>query len=377
MANGLEQNCHAVYFVYEALQEQYNNMYLQMQLGNKSDFFIKALQSLHTRIITNVSEFAAAAVAHYSHSGLKTMTDKLEKLQKEVSKMETEIMQYIAQEGQTVTKKIGSEKNAALFKPDRLNHDSSIADWRQWQGSFATYCGKMNMKEENTQDQRSFLCSCLDSQLQKLVTNTRHTTIYNDGEEKGWLHCLQEYFDSTHPMHMRLLKLMEIKPLPGQLSSAFFQEFVSLVEDANAAKCDVKVLIATIMVSKCPNDNLRRELIRKPVEVEEALRTSREFDAAEKGGTPSKNTANAVSQIKTKCFRCGKMYHKPEDCFTLKSKCPTCLNFGHSMAKCNKKNEKGNNVKGQQSRFSKQSKHNANMVEDTNPSILSTPTVLL
>ena len=372
----LEKQCHAIYFLYDALKEQYENLRAQIQLGNKSDFFIQNLQKLHTKLMSNTQDFGTAASKHFAHSGLKTMTDRLATQQKEISKMETEILSYIAKAGQTVAKKIGSEKNAALFKPDRLNHDSTISDWRQWQGTFATYFGKMNMKEENTQDQRSLLSSCLDMQLQRLISNTKHTTIYDDGADKGWLSCLQEYFDSAHPIHMRLLKLMESKPLPGQLSSGFFQEFVSLVEDANASECDVKVLIATIMVSKCPNSTLRRELIRHPLDIEAALRTAREFDASEQGDKSSKNMANTVTQVNT-CFRCDRAGHTPENCFTLKSKCPICSLTGHSKKKCRKLKDKNQNKSNSPGPSTQHKKHNANVVEDTNPEVMTTPTVLI
>ena len=70
----LEKQCHAIYFLYDALKEQYENLRTQMQLGNKSDFFIQNIQILYSKLMSNTQDFGAAAAKHYAHCGHKTMT---------------------------------------------------------------------------------------------------------------------------------------------------------------------------------------------------------------------------------------------------------------------------------------------------------------
>ena len=356
--------------------KQWDAILAQMQAGSKSDFFIQWMKTFHGKIHGIADLFESAAAEFQQLTGDVDMQARAEAIAGQLIVIDDTIMKFMNQVGtkkEEVEEK--SDKHAAIFKPDKLDHDASIRKWRSWQQAFATFFKHMNMAKKDTQTQKALLCQCLDEKLEAMILDSHLNVLYNSETETGFFSLLHEHFDTQYPMHVRLRKLVDLKPRTGQSPSGFFQEFTTLAEDAQAQTCEVAHLLSTVMIAKCPDAILRNELLRKPRDITEALKEAKLYDANNQG-PPSNATVNAVSSNGPKCGRCDRTNHKAEDCFTLKFKCPLCDKFGHSKKKCNKNNNKSNSNSSNNGNAKQESRHKANAVEDLSPKAQPTPPIL-
>ena len=360
--SSLVKQCNSLYSTYINLRNQFEYMYSRMSTGDRSLAFQQNLQDLLIRLADNAHRFDAASAKHHALCGNASMIDKRTEQQVVIRQIESTIRQYVEQAGETPTTRQRRHFTEASPQPQVFETSS-----RQWQGPSSTYSEDGQWGRENTLDQGSFPCSCLDLQLQKLVNNSVHNSSSMDGIGDSWLEDFQNSVYNI-PTHTSLLPNFHETNTPmGQSHSNFFQVFTSLVEQANAAGCDVRMLVAKAMIATCPNSTFRR-------------------GGPDATGRPEETTCPRVppynvrqeNNLSPPCMRCGKKGHNPDDCFTRKSKCPICHRLGHSKKKCRDRSTSTSTVgKGNKNPKSHPRTHVANAVDDADPKAEGTPTVPL
>lgn len=236
--------------------------------------------------------------------------------------------------------KIPEPKNALVYKPKSLLHDASMTEYRQWQNRFRAYYTQSNIKEQPPHIHRAFVMTCIDDNLAELIElhlpQGTAAFIYDDtGDQQTIIHILDTYFENRHPRHIRLNKLTSLEPTPNQPASGFFQEFLKLSNDATATALSSEELLVALMTTKCPNKELRTELLRAPRNMANAVQLAIEFDAAQK----TQNSHTAATNI-MKCTRCNRTNHTSDKCWTLKNPCPICKKPGHIQSKCRNRQTK-------------------------------------
>ena len=358
---------HALYKQHEHNIQSYNNRKAGMDAGNSTPFFVERLKQLLDSIHENNRKYEEAYESYYSATGDVRYDDQYKKHSKACLAMEESLVNYIdacmPQEqvikDETMAEPKSSSGNAAMFKPFTLLHDTPMSEYRQWGVRYHSYFLAMKMQEKAADSQKALLMSCLDSTLGDIIMNSNATSTYANDQRETWLTLLEKYFEATYPMHARINKLISLQPVPGQTTSGFFREFNRLVKDASAFKCTVDVLITTIMISKCPDAHLRKELLRAPITYERAMLLGMESDAAEvasnlhnpppsassaavttstsnsKSTQPRRPAPSSSSKPKaSQCSRCNMGNHPADKCFTLSKPCPVCSKTGHSKKTC-------------------------------------------
>lgn len=256
-------------------------------------------------------------------------------------------------------KVIEPAKNAVIFKPRTLLHDATFSEYTQWKTRFRAYYMQNKMEDQIASIHKAFLFTCIDDTLSEIIDlqNPNSTAfIYEEGTtDDSYMNLLDNYFDQQHPLHIRLNKLITLEPSTNQQSSAFFQEFIKLSNDAKATDLNTNQILVSIMTAKCPNKELRTELLRQEREMQQVLKLAKDFDAAQR--TQIVQTSATSSNSTPKCFRCSTGKHDPKSCWTHKNPCPNCNKTGHTKKNCRVK------------------KSSSNAVQDSGNE--STPTVLL
>ena len=353
---------------------QYELLRQSMDQGVDNPFFIERLQSCMDGLTGTFKEYNESYKTFFTLAADDRFDKQHQKLAEVVKVIEDNILKYICQllpqeqAAKQEPKVAGqvSSKNAALYKPFQLMHDTPMSEYRQWCLRYQTYYSTLDMANHAANNQKALLMSCLDTVLGEIVMNSNATCTYANDNRQTWLTVLEKYFESTYPMHARISKLIALQPTPGQTTSGFFREFNKLVKDANAFTCTIDMLITNIMISKCPDPVLRKELLRRPIGYDAAIALGMESDAADVSSnlhhqippssqvsavrpspaksTPAKKQGATSSGSKKRCSRCGFGNHADEDCFTLKKPCPTCNKLGHIKSKCPQKSAKSSSA---------------------------------
>ena len=363
-ANRIIRKLTAVHKRHEANVATFNALKLSMDQGVSTPYFIERLRNLLDRMTDDTQAYRRNYEDFYTATGDDSLDNQEHEVARSMITIEQSILaymaQYVPQEKVAVNpnQNQGDDnngRNAAVFKPFTLMHDTPMSEYRQWCVRYHTYFNAMKMAGKAAEAQQSLLMSCLDATLGDIVMNSTATCTYADDARETWLSVVDKFFIATYPMHSRITKLVTLQPTPGQTTSGFFREFNRLAKDASAFTCDVNTLITNIMITKCPDPVLRKELLRRPIDYDQAMLLGMESDAAEVAHSatnpPLSVSASAVSkapsgprkqgqgpqQSKTRCFRCDRGSHPADKCFTLKKPCPACNKLGHSLNKCTNK----------------------------------------
>lgn len=195
-------------------------------------------------------------------------------------------------------------KSAAIFKPQTLQHDASVNEFRQLQNKFQAYYDQSNVDDKGPALHRAFLLTCMDHILADVI----NAFIFRDTNVTLYTQILEEYFDNLCPIHVRLHKLTSLNPGSNQSASGFFSEFLRLANEANVSSISNNRVLLTLMTTKYPNKDLRTELLRNPTTVKEAVAKSKQYDAAQK-----MQELQEVTTAMQKCFCYDRTNHKHEN----------------------------------------------------------------
>ena len=362
---------------------EYNAYEKQIDKGNKTFYFGRQLERLSHRISDIIAEWNSAAADHrlrFKDDGpwatFEDSTDAASKIQEKIfdhlSKTDPPPpQQHVKLEEDK------SARNPAIFKPRSLLHDASTAEFRQWQSRFRAYYSMSNMQSTHKYMHKPFMITCVDDTLADLLSLhfPEAGSIYPTEEEPACLMAtLENHFNSLHPLHVRLARLAACEPKPHQTASGFFQEFLKLSNDADAPARTAESILVALMTAKCPNKELRTQLLRSPQNLQETLKLATLHDAASKTSSTQSTAATSSKPGKTanKEYGCQKCQmgqpHDPKDCFTRNHPCPICNKLGHSKKTCYQKATDKNPRQ-------KDSKGSANAASDDHN--MASPTLLL
>ena len=113
-------------------------------------------------------------------------------------------------------------------------------------------------------------------------------------------------------------------------------------------------LIVAMMTSKCPDENLKMELLKE--KLTGTMSTTRPNNTNQPEKTVNK--PQEITAVANKCYHCDRTGHSQASCWTHKTFCPNCGKAGHIVKKCW--------VIPSQTKGTKENQKSANAAEDYN-----------
>ena len=175
------------------------------------------------------------------------------------------------------------------------------------------------MATGNATLQRSFLDTCIHDDLAAIVDrelDSKHPMTYSVLIRLSTMGILEKHFDSQHPVHVRLNKMASLLPSTNQTPAGFYAEFIKVTNEANAKIMPSEQLIVAIITSRCPDENLKMELLKVSLTMDEVYDKAQQHLSAKKLWAaikkPQLHLTNATAA----------KGHQPDNCWTMKSFCP-------------------------------------------------------
>ena len=321
---------------YNLMVSQFTPFLTEITAKNTTSFFAKQLTAYLHEFNTAYAEYKQVAFRLQADFKANDHWIQVTNAAKTINETNSVIYAHLKETDNPINQDkipaIEPTKNAALFKPRTLLHEATMSEFLQWQHKFRAYYTQSKVDLQPAHIHKAFLMTCIDDHLSEFVELqiNKDTFIYPHGDGFCYMATLEQFFRNLHPKHIRLHKLTALDPTPNQLASGFFQEFLRLSNDAKATELTAEELLVSLMTTKCPNKELRTELLRNPRNLPSTVQLALEYDAAQRG----QNTNGIAAIRQTKCTRCNSDNHKPEACWTHKNPCPKCKKTGHIKANC-------------------------------------------
>ena len=194
------------------------------------------------------------------------------------------------------------------------------------------------MATGNANLQRSFLNTCIDDNLARIIdreTESTNPTTYSGGAEASTIGILDKYFDNLHPIHVRLNEMVSLYPYTNQTPVRYYAEFIKIANKADTRNMTAELLIVAMMTSRCPNENLKMDLLKDKLSMDEVYDKAQHQSAWKTVNKPQDTTATA-----NKCYLCNRTGHTQASCWTHKAYCPNCGKTGLAAKKCRVKQAK-------------------------------------
>ena len=285
------------------------------------------------------------------------------------------------------------------LRPKPLSKDARPEEFRVWEQMYRAYYDASNLDKTSPNTQLAFILTCLDTSLaQYLSDNAKpNATSFSSGTD-SLLYVIQQYFNLHFPLHTRRAQLFRLEAKTGveNPDTEFARHFISMANDAKVLREDPIVLMATLMATKMPSEQLRIELLREPapdltlflskaIEYNQACNKSNkrgQVDAitSSKGKGKNKGKSNAQqgtskpndkqnSGQSSKCNKCTRD-HQNKPCPALNRFCSKCGQKGHFGSNCPKHANAVSNVEQDQEEHEGTVAVYKNAYEYTDPQIL-------
>ena len=154
--------------------------------------------------------------------------------------------------------------------------------------------------------------TCIDDDLTAIVdreSDSKHPMTYSVGNRPSTMGILEKHFDSLHPVHVRLNKMVSLFPSTNQTMAGFYEEFIKVANKANAKNMPSSQLIVVLMTSRCPDENLKMQLLKESLTMDQVYDKAQQHLSARK--TMGSNQEAAATS--TKCYSCNSSGHQPDN----------------------------------------------------------------
>ncbi|QQP54221.1 Uncharacterized protein FKW44_006983 [Caligus rogercresseyi] len=244
-------------------------------------------------------------------------------------------------------------KFMTTLKPDTLEIDATIAQFRNFRIQFDDYYTANRMELLPIREQRAHLRSCLSSKVQETIKH-----LLEDALDKHYSESLKVITTllpkfSEYLVRLRLVgDSAELKNLPyedvlashivANVSNKVLQKELLKMEEHDFKSVKAKCLaweasdrnqssmsqpgsISTNKISSYKQDKMQKVRSR-----------SKSRSKFEKTGESTNARSDQSSKSKS-CFKCGGIYHSRDDCPAKNARCIHCGIAGHFVKVCNKK----------------------------------------
>lgn len=337
---------------YDILMQEYTTHHKLIDEGCTHQFFCKQLQKWVLNIQAAYEDRRSLAanfnIKYKEDDYLKKTTDDHQPVKEAIELVYRHLMQAdVADQPDIKREDTEPYKNAIIYKPRTLLHDATISEYNQWKERFRSYYTQNRIANQAPTTQKSFLITCLDDQLVEVIginADPQATIFTATFGQQTLIQVLDTHFNNLHPLHIRLARITSLDPKPGQTSHSFFQEFIKLTNDAQARTLQAEQILVALMTQKCPNKELRTELLRTPGTLDQALRKGAQYDAASRNSTNASTAATTARKNQAQrtypstpngCYYCNTgPKHEVKACWARDKTCNTCKRKGHIAPAC-------------------------------------------
>jgi hypothetical protein len=248
------------------------------------------------------------------------------------------------------------------LKPPCLLVDSTLAEFRSWKQGFNCYFTSNQMDQFSLEEQRGYLNACLELKLQQLLSMKVNGTTPIQGED-GCLEALRNIFLQKIPILKRRYNFFQCNQQPNESFSEWYLRLELEGQEAELEHIDVNYLYILRMVTGTADKKLREEFLRRPNPTrEELFNVATAWEAADtiqetldgkkasinatssykkakkkfsKGPDKNSNSLpSSYSNLRGKCFGCGRIDHRRSECPARDKVCNKCKRSGHFASVC-------------------------------------------
>jgi transposase InsO family protein len=241
-------------------------------------------------------------------------------------------------------------REAISLRPERLAHDASHVQLRDWLLQFREYYDGSYLEDGNIGQQHGYFYACIDRELRAYIRPlaARDAVVFQPDDDTHTTSLeahLRRYFDASVPIFVRRHNLFTMAFNRGESDSHFHTRMRAQADECDLASLGVNELLAQFQMAKTPNAVLKDEYLKTDGSLDSIVKTMTAYETRSKavpvGATSSGGGLNAMSNKpqgrsgSNGCSYCG-----GKDCRGRPS-CPatgvTCLNCqrpGHFAHVC-------------------------------------------
>lgn len=260
-------------------------------------------------------------------------------------------------------------KFQTTLKPEKLELDASIADFRNFRTQFEDYYAANKMERLPIREQRAHLRSCLDTKVQDTVKHLLE--VKDDAHVNDVLEALNRHFSESLKLMTRRLHFNQCSQKAGENFSDYLVRLRLLGDCAELDALPYEEVLASHIVANVNSKELQKELLKMDNQDFKSVKTKcLSWEASERNQSSMTNTTsdvkvNKISSYKAKkksnlrenyiqknqdderksndgesslkCRCCGYSYHKGGFCPAKNSICGHCGLKGHYESVCEHK----------------------------------------
>ena len=262
------------------------------------------------------------------------------------------------------------------LKPQKLQFDDNMGQFRRWKQRFRSYHHCSNLRVLPIIDQQAFLVACVDDDITDRLNRTASetTAIFPNEVDHSCYDILEKLFQERIPLLLRRQQFLSFKQAEGQNGLKFREELRNLADEANIAEMMPEDILCVMYVRGVRSNELREKLlevteptlvrfdrivdafdqaksqmaeIRKtqPAEASASYKQQNRQQGRSNMPTSGKirlppnnqDETNRKKWLNGKCFRCGSNKHTLPKCTVpITTTCPSCSYNGHTKYACHK-----------------------------------------
>jgi transposase InsO family protein len=279
-------------------------------------------------------------------------------------------IEVIRQHGNTVhdspvvSQDTGGRKFHMSLKPDDLEAEATLADFKRWRRQFEDFFAANKMDRYSVRDQRAHLRSCLSTKVQ--ITLVHLLEVKDDAEVPVVIEALHKHYSEALNVMTRRLHFQQCIPKSGELFSDFLIRLRLLGDNAELDNMSYEDRLASHIVATVPDKQLQKELLKmddhdfkaikdKCLVWEASDRNQLSMSAKEISAnrissykqnkrsqstprTPRNSQGGSSTDASRSCYRCGVPFTSthPSKCPARNQVCRKCGITGHFDKVCRK-----------------------------------------
>ena len=149
------------------------------------------------------------------------------------------------------------------LKPQKLQFEDNMAQFRRWKQRFRAYHNSSNLRVLTLTDQQAFLVACVDDDISDRITSiaSETTEIFPNETEHSCYDILEQLFQERIPLLLRRQQFLSYTQTEGQNGLKFREELRNLADEANIAEMMPEDMLCVMYVRGVRSNELREKLL--------------------------------------------------------------------------------------------------------------------